>query len=147
MVYTSTLVTHQTSHRARISGRSWIKISFRKPHIRKFFVPLSSPCTQTPGMAPQISPRPIPSSSAPIPYRHATKAVATEQSQPLMSLYWPYCCVFSIYPCADCLVCRLSECIRESLMTNEGGEEHDLVQNAPTKSPVQTKITDCLRKQ
>jgi len=52
------------------------------------------------------------------------------------------------YPRADFPVCRLSECIRKSLMTNdEGGEEHDLAQNAPTKSSVQTKITACLRKQ
>ena len=52
------------------------------------------------------------------------------------------------YGRADFPVCRLSGCIRESLTTNdEGGEEHDLAQNAPTKSPVQTKITDCLRKQ
>ena len=99
-------------------------------------------------MATKISPRPVPSSSAPIPYRLATKAVATEQSQPLMSLNRPYYCVLSNYPCADFPVCRLSECIRESLMPNdEGGKEHDLAQNVPTNSPVQTKITDCLRKQ
>jgi len=33
------------------------------------------------------------------------------------------------------------------MTTDEGGEEHDLVENAPTNSPVQTKITDCLRKE
>jgi hypothetical protein len=99
-------------------------------------------------MATQISPRPVPSSSAPIPYRHATKAAATEQSQPLMSLNRPYYCVLSNYPCADFPVCRLSECIRVSLMaSDEGGEEYDLAQNVPTKYPVQTEITDCLRKE